>query len=147
MEALAQPIPAYKIYISMPGIGPLSAAQLLGELGDITRFDNANQLNAYIGIDLNRYQSGRYQRQDHINKRGNPHGRALVYLIVRNMIRLQATAPNHIVDYYYKLKKRPLPKRDKVATVACMNRTLKCLYAMVMADTKYVYAYTDSKSQ
>ena len=146
MRMLSDPLPAYQIFISMPGIGPLSASQLLGELGDITRFDDANQLNAYIGIDLNRYQSGQYQRQDHINKRGNPHARALVYLIVRNMIRQQASAPNHIVDYYYRLKKRPIPKRDKVAIVACMNRTLKCLYAMTMAGTKYVYAYTDSKS-
>ncbi|EKQ05941.1 transposase [Lacticaseibacillus paracasei] len=55
-------------------------------------------------IDLNRYQSGQYTRQDHINKRGNPHARALIYLIVRNMIRTKVVAPNHIVDYYYKLK-------------------------------------------
>lgn len=147
MKILSESLPTYQIFISMPGIGLLTAAQLLGELGDITRFDNANQLNAYIGIDLNRYQSGQYRRQDHINKRGNPHARALVYLIVRNMIRQQAAAPNHIVDYYYQLKKRPIPKKDKVAIVACMNRTLKCLYAMVMTGTKYVYAYADSKSQ
>lgn len=147
MKTLSKSLPAYQIYISMPGIGSLTAAQLLGELGDITRFDNANQLNAYIGIDLNRYQSGQFRRQDHINKRGNPHARALLYLIVRNMIRQQAAAPNHIVDYYYRLKKRPIPKKDKVATVACMNKTLKCLYAMVMTGTKYVYTHADSKSQ
>ncbi len=33
------------------------------------------------------------------------------------MIRQQKAAPNHIVDYYYKLKKQPIPKKDKVATV------------------------------
>lgn len=139
LKSLAQPLPAFDIYTSMPGIGDLTAAQLLGELGDITRFDNANQINAFIGIDLNRYQSGGYQRQDHINKRGDPYGRALVYMLVRNMIRQKAAAPNHIVDYYYRLKKRPIPKRDKVAVVACMNRTLKCLYAMVLTGTKYHY--------
>ncbi|WP_143464223.1 transposase, partial [Secundilactobacillus pentosiphilus] len=139
LKTLAQPLPAFDIYTSMPGIGDLTAAQLLGEIGDITRFDNANQINAFIGIDLNRYQSGGYQRQDHINKRGNPYGRALVYMLVRNMIRQKAAAPNHIVDYYYRLKKRPIPKRDKVAVVACMNRTLKCLYAMVLTGTKYHY--------
>lgn len=146
MKTTAEPLAQFQLYQSMPGIGALSAAQLVGEIGDILRFDNANQVNAYIGIDLNRYQSGKYQRQDHINKRGNPHARALLYLIVKNMIRQQAAAPNHIVDYYYKLKKQPIPKRDKVAIVACMNKTLKCLYAMVMAGTKYRYRYTDSKS-
>jgi transposase len=146
MTTAAEALPQFQIYQSMPGIGALSAAQLIGELGDIRRFDNANQVNAYVGIDLNRYQSGKYTRQDHINKRGNPHARALLYVIVRNMISQKAAAPNHIVDYYYKLKKQPFPKRDKVAVVACMNKTLKCLYAMVMAGTKYRYRYTDSKS-
>ncbi|EPC53873.1 ISSep1 transposase [Lacticaseibacillus paracasei subsp. paracasei Lpp123] len=61
------------------------------------------------------------------------------------MIRTKVVAPNHIVDYYYKLKK-PHPKKDKVAVVACMNKTLKCLYAMVMTGTKYRYRYPDSKS-
>ncbi|WP_203633610.1 transposase [Lacticaseibacillus suibinensis] len=131
MSATAAPLSQFQIYQSMPGIGALSAAQLVGELGDILRFDTANQVNAYVGIDLNRYQSGEYTRQDHINKRGNPHARALLYLIVKNMIRQKASAPNHIVDYYYKLKKQPIPKRDKVATVACMNKTLKCLYGAV----------------
>lgn len=142
----AKPQAEFQLYQSMPGIGALSAAQLVGELGDILRFDNSKQLNAYVGIDLNRYQSGEYTRQDHINKRGNSHARALLYVIIKNMIRKQAAAPNHIIDYYYKLKKQPIPKLDKVAMVACMNKTLKCLYAMVMTGTKYRYRYTDSKS-
>jgi transposase len=145
MITAAEPLPQFQVYQSVPGIGALSAAQLIGELGDILRFDNSNQVNAYVGIDLNRYQSGKFARQDHINKRGNPHARQLIYLIVRNMIRQKAAAPNHIVDYYYKLKKQPFSKRDKVATVACMNKTLKCLYAMVMTGSKYHYR-TDSKS-
>ena len=35
------------------------------ELGDIKRFDNANQLNAYVWIDLRRYQSGKYLAANH----------------------------------------------------------------------------------
>lgn len=66
-------IPEDALYASAPGIGLQSVAQLIGELGDIRQFENANQLNAYVGIDLNRYHSGQYTRQDHINKRGNPH--------------------------------------------------------------------------
>jgi transposase len=139
MITAAEAIPESALYASAPGVALQSASRLIGELGDIRRFDNANQLNAYVGIDLNRYQSGQYTRQDHINKRGNPHARALTYLIVRNMIRAKHSAPNHIVDYYYKLKKQPHPKRDKVAVVACMNKTLTCFYAMVMTSTKYHY--------
>lgn len=147
MKQLAQSLPEYELYCSFPGIGEQTAAQLIGELGDIRRFDNANQLNAFAGIDIRRYQSGKFKGQDHINKRGNPIARKLLYFAVGNMIRQQHNAPSHIVDYYYHLKqKRPYPKQNKVAMVACMNKTLKCLLSMVKHHTKYHYRYTDSRS-
>ncbi|GEO65578.1 IS110 family transposase [Companilactobacillus nantensis] len=145
MIKLGKKLPEFEIISSMPCIGEMTAAMLIGEIGNFTRFDNSNQLNAYIGIDLMRYQSGRSQKKDHINKRGNPKARAVLYSAVRNMIKQQASAQNHIVDYYYKLKKQPVPKRDKVATVACMNKTLKCLFSMINNNTKYSYTYRSSK--
>ena len=121
MESIAQHLPEYVLYCSFPGIGKQTAAQLMGELGDISRFDNDNQLNAFVGIDIRRYQSGTYFGQDHINKRGNPVARKLLYFTIGNMIRQQHAKPNHIVDYYYRLKeKRPHPKLNKVAMVACV---------------------------
>lgn len=62
----------------------------------------ADPLNAYVGSDLIRYQYGQFLRKDHINKRGNPKARAILFLAVRNMIRQQSATLNHIVDYYYK---------------------------------------------
>ncbi len=147
MITTAQEDETFQYYVSFPGIGPQTAAQLMAELGDISRFDNANQLNAYVGIDIQRYQSGQGGRQDHINKRGNPIARKLLYFAIGNMIRQQHHAPSHIVDYYYHLKqKRPYPKMNKVAMVACMNKTLKCLLSMIKHHTKYHYRYTDSRS-
>lgn len=145
MESIAQRLPDYILYCSFPGIGKQTAAQLMGELGDISRFDNANQLTAFVGIDIRRCQSGTYLGQDHINKRGNPIARKLLYFTVGNMIRQQHAHSNHIVDYYYRLKeKRPHPKLNKVAMVACMNKTLKCLLSMIKHHKKYHYRYTDS---
>ncbi|MEE8823268.1 alcohol dehydrogenase catalytic domain-containing protein [Lentilactobacillus sunkii] len=94
-----------------------------------------------VGEKITTVQSGKYTRQDHINKRGNPKARMIMYLIVQNMIRAQHVAPNHIVDYYYKLKNGPIPKKNKVAIVACMNKTLYCLFSMVQANQKYDYTY------
>ncbi|EMF0377093.1 IS110 family transposase, partial [Enterococcus faecium] len=140
----AEGSPCFLLYQTFPGIGALTAALLLGELGDITRFKTHKQLNAFVGIDIRRYQSGKYTGQDRINKRGNPKARKIIFFTIRNMIRQQRAAPNHIVDYYYKLKKQPIPKKDKVATVACMNKLLKCMHAMVRAHTEYDYAYAVS---
>ncbi|MGL9766410.1 IS110 family transposase [Enterococcus mundtii] len=143
----AQALEEFELYQSIPGIGAPTVALLIGELGDIRRFPTANQLNAFVGIDIRRFQSGNYVGKDHINKRGNPKGRKVLYFSIRNMIRQQHAAPNHLVDYYYKLKKQPVPKKEKVATVACMNKLLKCMHSMVRNHTMYAYAYTASNDQ
>ncbi|MEI3598670.1 MULTISPECIES: IS110 family transposase [unclassified Oceanobacillus] len=62
----------FEILTSFPGIGKISAALFIGEIGDISRFSDHKKVNAFIGIDIRRYQSGKYAGQDHINKRGNP---------------------------------------------------------------------------
>lgn len=99
-------------------------------------------------FDIRRYQSSQGGHLDHINKRENPIARKLLYFAVGNMIRYQHTCPNHIVYYYYLKEKRPYPKKNKVAMVACMNKALKCLLSMIKHHIKYKYhyRYTNSKS-
>lgn len=50
----------FKVVSSIPGAGQLNSALLLGFTSNLTRFDNYKQLNAFLGLDLNRYQSGKY---------------------------------------------------------------------------------------
>ena len=38
---------------------PNTAVRLIAEIGDITRFNNNKQLNAFAGIDIRRFQSGK----------------------------------------------------------------------------------------
>ncbi len=46
---------------TIPGIGNINAAVILGEIGDISRFSNASKLAAYVDIDVSVSQSGEYQ--------------------------------------------------------------------------------------
>ncbi|WP_390496461.1 transposase, partial [Staphylococcus pseudintermedius] len=41
---------------------------LIGELGNIREFKTNKQLNAFVGIDIKRYQSGTSKSRDTINK-------------------------------------------------------------------------------
>ena len=41
-----------EILTSIPGIGENTALRIISELGDIRRFKNPNQLNAFVGVDL-----------------------------------------------------------------------------------------------
>jgi len=138
MVVLSEGRKEYLVYRSIPGIGDTTACRLIGEIGDIRRFKNAKQLNAYTGIDIMRYQSGNTQYRDRINKRGNKHLRKILYFMVCGMLMAKGK-PNHIVDYYYKLKKQPQRKPHKVAIIACINKFLKVTFQLLTHDTLYDY--------
>ena len=108
MESLAEELEEYEILRSIPAIGTNTAVRIIAEIGDIRRFDNNRQLNAYAGIDIRRYQSGKFIARDKINKRGNKHLRKIVYLSVQNMIKQRRFGGNHFVEYYDKLKRNPI---------------------------------------
>lgn len=139
MATLAEGLEEYSVLLSIPGIATNTAVRLIAEIGDIRRFDNHKQLNAFAGIDIRRYQSGKFIAKDKINKRGNKHLRKLLYVIIQNMIRLRRLGQNHFVDYYDKLKKQPYNKCHKVASIACVNKLLKTIFFLVTHNMNYEY--------
>ncbi|WP_242300363.1 transposase, partial [Bacillus cereus group sp. BfR-BA-01321] len=142
MVRLAENRIEYGVFLSIPGIGPNTAVRLMAEIGDITRFVNNKQLNAYAGIDIRRFQSGKTFFKDKINKRGNKHLRKLLFLIIQNMIKQRRYGRNHIVDYYDKLKTQPYNKCHKVASIACVNKLLKLLLHLITHNIHYDYRLT-----
>ncbi|AZR75380.1 MULTISPECIES: IS110 family transposase [Bacillus cereus group] len=142
MVYIAEQRAEYGIILSLPGIGPNTAVRLMAEIGDITRFNNNKQLNAFAGIDIRRFQSGKTFYKDKINKRGNKHLRKLLFLIIQNMIKQRRYGQNHIVEYYDKLKTQPYNKCHKVASIACVNKFLKLLFHLITHDIHYDYRLT-----
>ncbi|WP_235443519.1 IS110 family transposase [Peribacillus frigoritolerans] len=139
MVQLAEKRSEYKVILSFPGIGPNTAVRLIAEIGDIHRFENNKQLNAYAGIDIRRFQSGITYFKDKINKRGNKHLRKLLFLIIQNMIKQRRYGRNHIVEYYDKLKTQPYNKCHKVASIACVNKLLKNIFFLISHNMNYDY--------
>lgn len=92
MLSIAKQLPDLTILESIPGIGETTAVLLLAELGDVRRFNNANKINAFVGIDLRHYESGNSVAADHISKRGNSYARKLLYRTIGN---IASAARNH----------------------------------------------------
>ena len=105
MVALAQPLPEYDILRSIPGIAETTATSIIGELGNIRRFQSTNQINAFIGIDLKHYESGNFLAKEHITKRGNPYARKILFKCIHNIASASHTNPCHIADFYGETKK------------------------------------------
>ena len=80
LEQLIAQLPEQFI-TSIPGIGAVTGAAILGEIGDIARFPRLENLVAYAGIDPATYESGQFQgSQRHMSKRGSPHLRRALWL-------------------------------------------------------------------
>lgn len=66
---------------TIPGIGPILAAIILSEIGDVSRFPSSDKLAAYIGVDPSVNQSGEFVGTHvHMSKRGSPYLRRAVWM-------------------------------------------------------------------
>ena len=85
---------------TIPGIGSLNGAMIIGEIGDITRFQKPCQLLAYAGLDPSVYQSGNFNAsRTRMSKRGS---KLLRYALINAA--WQTTLVNDTFKKYYDLK-------------------------------------------
>lgn len=89
-----------EILESIPGIAQTTAVRILGELGDLRRFSNLNKINAFIGIDPGRYQSGEMDASLNITKHGTAVALKIIYRAIGQIDQAAKTQHCHIADYY-----------------------------------------------
>ncbi|AXI15113.1 transposase [Lactobacillus delbrueckii subsp. bulgaricus] len=129
-----------EILTSIPGIGENTALRIISELGDIRRFNNPNQLNAFVGVDPQVYESGNLTAHLSILKRGTAIGRKVLYLAI-NQIQSAKKAGNpcHIADYYEKRKRSSETVSHKKAAIASIHKLLRTIFALIKNDQLYNY--------
>ena len=140
MVALAQPLPEYDILRSIPGIAETTATSIIGELGNIRRFQSTNQINAFIGIDLKHYESGNFLAKEHITKRGNPYARKILFKCIHNIASASHTNPCHIADFYEKRKRQSTIASTKPHTIASIHRLIRTMYYLITHNKLYDYS-------
>ena len=145
MVELAQPLPEYEILLSIPGIAETTATSMIGELGDIRRFQSANQINAFIGIDLRHYESGNFLAKEHITKRGNPYARKIPFKCIHNIAAASHTNHCHIEDFYEKRKRQSQTTSTKPHTIASIHRLIRTMYYLITHNKLYDYTSTQNR--
>lgn len=145
MVELAQPLPEYEILLSIPGIAETTATSMIGELGDIRRFQSANQINAFIGIYLRHYESGNFLVKEHITKRGNPYARKILFKCIHNIAAASHTNHCHIEDFYEKRKRQSQTTSTKPHTIASIHRLIRTMYYLITHNKLYDYTSTQNR--
>jgi len=141
LDKLASPI------TTIPGIGNVNAAVILGEIGDISWFSNASNLAAYAGIDASVSQSSEYRSTNNkMSKRGSPYLRKALFQAA-----LSAAFNDPVFSAFsaFYQKKRNDGKHHLTAVGAVARKLCNTIFAVLKNNTPYIpqiYLYFISAS-
>jgi len=134
MKGVLKEIPSSEYLLSIPGIGPLSAAVFLGELGDPAYFQNARQIVKYAGYDPQESDSGSRISRRFISKKGRWLLRKFLFFMSMRVVVLS----NYFKEYY----QRKLQTKNRVGQ---LPRKKEILCAVVIKLIKVIFALLRDK--
>ena len=120
------------LILTIPGISYTTGAQIVSEIGDISRFKNASALVSYAGLNSQVSQSGKFDSGGGpITKHGSPYLRRAIWL-----------AASRAYQYDLKLKafydkKRCEGKPHRVAVTAVARKLCHIVFAVMRDQAPY----------
>ncbi len=132
MEAALERIPYSARLLSIKGLGIVSVAGLIGEVGDFSKFSTQSEILKLAGLDLYEISSGNRKGQRKISKRGRSLLRKILYYAAIQTIRKNGI----LYDYYTRLTDRGMGRMR--ALIAVSRKLLGIIHALVRDDTDYV---------
>jgi transposase len=118
-----------EILLSFPGVGVITAATFVGELGNPEDFENANQVVSFIGIDPSEKSSGKRQSRNRISKKGRP-------LMRTNAYHMAMSAVLHcpeLRDYY-------AARKEEIESGKLDLKPMQLLFAVAIKQTRMLFA-------
>ena len=137
MKNMLEEIPAAAYLLSIPGIGALSAAVFLGELGDPGHFQNARQIVKYAGYDPQESDSGSWVGRRFISKKGRWLMRKYLFFMSMRVVVLT----NYFKAYYERkleTKNRvgQLPRRKEILCAVAI-KLIKVIFALLRDQRRF----------
>ena len=124
--------PRFALLLSMPGIGEVSALNLLGELALLAPSLTARQWVAHSGLDPAHHDSGTsVHKRSRISRAGNRHLRRVLYMPALVAVRHDP----HLRAFYHALLARHKAKLQ--ALVAVARKMLHAIFGMFRRRTDY----------
>jgi transposase len=140
MSDLLKQIPYSRSILSIKGIGEVTAAGLIGEVGDFRNFRTLSEIMKLAGLDLFEISSGQHKGARHISKRGRSLLRKLLYFAAINTVRQGGVMHKTYQSYL----QRGMIKGK--ALIAIARKLLRILFALVRDHSEYVVNYSEIKS-
>lgn len=117
---------------SIPGIGTQTAATIIAEIGDFSRFDSPDKILAFSGMSPSIYQSGQLTNcYSHMEKRGSRYLRYALYHAAKHACIWDPTFASYLA------KKRAEGKHYTVAISHAAKKLVRVIYAMEKSGQEY----------
>jgi transposase len=122
--------PTIRLLLTAPGVGFVTAATAMAEIGDFTRFPDAKAIGRYAGLTPRVFASGGKQRQGHISKTGPRDLRWVLQQAAWTAIRCDS----QIKQRWLKISRG---SGRKAAAVAIARQLLVSMWHMIRHQTPY----------
>ena len=127
------------ILCSIPGVGLLTAATIVAEVGDFSAFPKPDKLVAYFGIDPSVKQSGQFEgTKNKMSKRGSRLLRRVLYTTALANVRKKRNGKEHNPVLYEYYREKCLSKPKKVALGAVMRKLITIIFAVVRDKKRFI---------
>ena len=129
-------IPYSQSILSIKGIGNITVAGLVGEVGDFRKFKTISEVMKLAGLDLFEISSGKQKGKHRISKRGRALIRKLLFFAAINAVK------SHGIMHarYQKMLENGTPKIK--ALIAVSRKLLRIIFALARDNTQYEKDYT-----
>ncbi|MFC4770344.1 IS110 family transposase, partial [Effusibacillus consociatus] len=134
VEQLLKQIPGSEEMLTIPGVGIVTLAGFLAEVGDLKGYEHGQQIIRLAGLNLKENSSGKKKGRSTITKRGRSRLRALLFRAVLPMIakNQEFKALHH---YYTTRSQNPLKKKQSV--IALCGKLIRVLHTLGTRRIKY----------
>ena len=133
---------AFTVLKSIPGIGPVWAAGILSEIGDITAFHSSDALAKYAGLTWLKNDSGDFVSEDnHVSKAGNTYLRYYLGEAANSVRR-------HIPEYgeFYDKKFAEVTKHQHKRALALTSRKfVRLVFGLLVKNQLYTGEKLDAE--
>ena len=118
---------------TITGIGNVTGAAIISEIGDISKFDNPRKLVAFAGLDATVTQSGEFEATHNVmSKRGSPYLQKAIFQAA-----LIASFHDPVLSVYYQ-KKKAEGKHHLTCVGAVARKMCNIIYAVLKNNQPYV---------
>ena len=118
---------------TITGIGNVTGAAIISEIGDISKFDNPRKLVAFAGLDATVTQSGEFEATHNVmSKRGSLYLRKAIFQAA-----LIASFHDPVLSVYYQ-KKKAEGKHHLTCVGAVARKMCNIIYAVLKNNQPYV---------